>query len=438
MKKLIITLLVIAGIACLVLPKVLGTKGTQIHNQYFQDTAQQLMPGITVQSETMKDGWFNSEGQHRIKLTDDALGKLLPGVKGIDLDKDIDVIVNTKFHHGPIAFTSMGGKGGSFSPVLAVGESTFKIEADGKQIDIPGKLYTQVNATGSGGKARYSIESFSQKTEDAQIDFEGLDFDFDISKKGQALNGKGKTGKFSLVADNGGKMLFNGLKFNADVKDNGGLWLGDSSFSISELMLDDGRGQSFAIKDVNVYGGSDADEDTMKGDAKLTVGSFDVSGMTFKDFTFDYEMANIDTKSMRALQLASKPGANGMPDQAAMMESLKGLVARSPNLDINELSVVTPQGKVIADLHFGLPDEVDMGFFPLSLLPQIQGDANVRVPVAVIKFVSMMRPGLDQQAEMLSQMGMLEVDGDDYIAVFKMSEGSMTLNGNPVPLPGMF
>ena len=434
MKKLIITLLVIAGIACLVLPKVLGTKGSQIHNEYFQETAQQLMPGITVQSENMKDGWFNSEGQHRIKLSDDALGKLLPGVKGVNLDKSVDVLVNTKFHHGPLAFTSMGGKGGSFSPVLAVGESTFKIEADGKQIDIPGKLYTQVNATGSGGKARYSIESFSQKTEDTQIDFEGLDFDFDISKKGQAVNGKGKTGKLSIVGNNGDKIQMNGLKFDADVEDSVGVWLGDGSFSLDDMSFS-AQGQSFAVSNLKLTSDSDGDEKTIDSDAKFTIGSFDVSGMKFENFTFDIEMNNFDTQAIVALDKATK---SAVPDQAAMMESFKQMIAKSPKIDINELSVVTPQGKVIADLHFGLPDEVDMGFFPLSLLPQIKGDANIRVPVAVIEFVSMMRPGLDQQAEMLSQMGMLEVDGDDYVAVFKMSEGAMTLNGNPVPLPGLF
>ena len=435
MKKLIITLLVIAGIACLVLPKVLGTKGSQIHNQYFQETAQQLMPGITVQSETMKDGWFNSEGQHRIKLTDDALGKLLPGVKGIDLDKDIDVIVNTKFHHGPIAFTSMGGKGGSFSPVLAVGESTFKIEADGKQIDIPGKLYTQVNATGSGGKARYSIESFTQKTEDAQIDFEGLDFDFDISKKGQALNGKGKTGKLSIVGNNGDKIQINGLKFDADVEDSVGVWLGGGSLSLDDMSISASNGQNFSVSNLNLKSNSDGDENTVDSDAKFSIGSFDVSGMKFENFIFDIEMNNFDTQAIVALDKATK---NAVPDQAAMMESFKQMIAKSPKIDINELSVVTPQGKVIADLHFGLPDEVDMGFFPLSLLPQIKGDANIRVPVAVIEFISAMRPGLDQQAQGLLQAGLLKLDDADYVAVFKMSEGSMTLNGNPLPIPGMF
>ena len=438
MKKLIITLLVIAGIACLVLPKVLGTKGSQIHNQYFQDTAQGLMPGISVQSEDLKDGWFSSEGQHRIKLTDGALQKILPGVNAIDLDKDLDVLVNTKFHHGPIAFTSLGGKGGSFSPVLAVGESTFKIEADGKQIDVPGTLYTQVNATGSGGKARYTIESFSHKADDATIEFEGLDFDFDISDKGEAVDGKGQTGKLSILGNNGEKMVLNNLKFNADVEDNDGLWLGDSSISLGDMSFSDGRGQNFSVKDISISGGSDSNNDTMKGDAKITVGSFDVSGMKFEDLTFDYEMNNINTQAMREIQKAAKAGPNGLPDQAAMMESMKNLVAGSPKLDINELSIVTPQGKVKADIHFSLPDEVDMGFFPLSLLPQIQGDANVRVPTAVIEFINQMQPGIAQQAEMLSQMGMLEVNGKDYIAVFKMSEGSMTVNSNPVPLPGLF
>ena len=438
MKKLILTLLVIAGIACLVLPKVLGTKGSQIHNQYFQDSAQRLMPGITVESEDLKDGWFNSEGQHRIKLSDGVLKNLLPGVNNIDLDKDIDVLVNTKFHHGPIAFSSLGGKGGSFSPVLAVGESTFKIETDGQQIDVPGILYTQVNATGSGGKARYTIDSFSHKADNAAIEFDGLDFDFDISDKGEAVDGKGQTGKMSITGDNGEKMVLNELKFNADVTDNDGLWLGDSSFSLGDMSFSDGRGQNFSVKDIHVSGGSDSSKDTMKGDAKLTVGSFDVSGMTFEDFTFDYEMDNLNMQAMRDFQKSAKAGPNGLPDQGAMMESMKNLVAGSPKLNINEISIVTPQGKVKADLHFSLPDEVDMGFFPLSLLPQIQGDANVRVPKAVIAFASAMKPGLDQQAEMLSQIGMLEVDGDDYVAVFKMSEGEMTLNGNPVPLPGLF
>ena len=435
MKKVIITLLVIAGIACLVLPKVLGTKGSQIHNQYFQERVQQLMPGITVESESMQDGWFNSEGQHRIKLSDGILQKVLPGVKYIDLDKDIDVLVNTKFHHGPIAFSALGGKGGSFSPVLAVGESTFKIETDGHQVDIPGTLYTQVNTTGSGGKARYSIESFSQKTDDAQIDFEGLDFDFDISDKGQAVNGKGKTGEFSIVGNNGDKILMSGLKFDADAEDSLGVWLGGGSFSLEDMSIKSSDGQNFSISNINVSSESDGDKKTIDSEAKFSIGSFDISGMKFEDFTFNIEMNNFDTQAMIALEKATK---SETLDQAAMMDSFKQMVANSPKIDISELSVVTPQGKVEADLHLRLPDEVDMGFFPLSLFPQIQGDANLRIPVAVIEFASAMRPGLAQQAEGLQQAGMLKLDGDDYVAVFKMSEGSMTLNGNPLPLPGLF
>ena len=438
MKKLIITLLVIAGIACLILPKIFGTKGSDIHNQYFQERAQEMVPGLSIKSEKLSNGWFKSEGQHRLSINESFVKNMFPGVKQIAFDDEVDVLVNTKFHHGPVAFTAFGTKASSFSPVLAVAESTFKIEADGKQIDVPGKLYTQVNATGSGGKARYTIESFSHQADDAMIEFEGLDFDFDISDKGEAVDAKGQTGKLSIIGDNGEKMVLNKLKFNADVEDSDGLWLGDSSISLGDMSFSDGHGQDFSISDINISGGSDSSSDTMQGDAKFTIGSFDVAGMTFEDFTFDYEMKNINTQAMREFQKSAKAGPNGLPDQAAMMESMKNLVAGSPKLDINELSIVTPQGQVKADIHFSLPDEVDMGFFPLSLLPQIQGDANVRVPTAVIDFVNQMQPGIAQQAEMLSQMGMIELDGKDYVAVFKMSEGSMTVNGNPVPLPGLF
>jgi len=260
----------------------------------------------------------------------------------------------------------------------------------------------------------------------------------DISDKGEAVNGKGKTGKFSLVSDNGDKLILNGLKFDTDLDNGVGVWLGDGSFSFDNVSFSASNGQNFAISGLNISSDSNGNEKSIDSDAKFTIGSVDVAGMKFEDFTLDIEMNNLDTQAMIAIDKASKTGANGLPDQAAMMEALKNMVAKSPKLDINELSVVTPQGKVEADIHFGLPAEVDMGFFPLSLLPQIQGDANVRVPKAVIAFASAMQPGLDQQAEMLSQMGMLEVDGDDYIAVFKMSEGAMTVNGNPVPLPGLF
>lgn len=438
MKKLIITLLVIAGIAALILPKFLGNQGTKIHNDFFQEQAQQLMPGVIVESEKMNDGWFNSEGQHRVKLSKSILKKTFPGIKNIELENDVDMLVNTKFHHGPFAFTSFGTKGSAFSPVLAVAESTFKIEHKGEFVDMPGKLYTQVNTSGSGGKAKYLIEEYSQRTENAQIEFDGFELNFDISDKGDVVDGNGESGKLMITGDKGEKIILTKMKFDADLDNKHGLWFGDSSLKFGDFSFDDGKGMSFAFEDVNFEGANDGNDKTMQSEMKFTIGEFVLSDMKFEDFTFDYSIDNLDTQALSAIQAQSKSRRGNMSSTGPMMESFKKIIAQSPTLNINELSVKTPEGKVQADLKIGLPKDVDTAFFPLSLLPQIQGDANIRVPKSVLEMIDSLSPGISEKAEMMEQFGMVELKGNDYIAIIKMREGKVTINGNDVPLMDMF
>ncbi|MBT8141155.1 MAG: DUF945 family protein, partial [Gammaproteobacteria bacterium] len=229
MKKLIISVLVLVIIAVLALPKFIGSKGAQMHDNFFQQSAKQLMPGVVVESENMKDGWFNSEGTHRIKLSEAAFKNVFPGVKNVELDKEMDILVNTKFHHGPIAFSSLSGEGAAFSPVLAVGESTLQIDNNGKIIDLPGKLYTQVNATGSGGKAKYLIEEYTfQEENGSSINLDDVEIDFDISDKGEVVDGQGRSGKLSIHGHDGEKIVLSNMTFDADLEDKDGVWFGDS------------------------------------------------------------------------------------------------------------------------------------------------------------------------------------------------------------------
>lgn len=438
MKKIIIGLLVTAGIAALILPKFIGSQGTKMHNDFFQERAQQIVPGVVIESENISTGWFNSEGQQRVKLSKTFLSTLLPGVSSIELDKDVDVLVSTKFHHGPFAFTAFNSKGRTFSPVLAVAESTFKIEANGTQTDFPGTLYTQLNPLGTGGKAKYIVAAYSQKLDDAQVDFEGLELDFAFSNKGNAIDASGTSGKLSIAGPDGATVVLNKLQFKADLEEKSGLMFGDVSFKVGDFSLDDAQGTSFTLNAVDIKGGNKGDSQVMKSDLRMNIGELTVSDMKFEDFKFNYIIDHIDTQAMIELQTQSETmQAGGTSDQAAMMEAFKKVIERSPKIDINELSVITPQGKVSADLHIGFPLKVDMGFFPLSLLPQIRGDANVRVPMLVIQFIDGVKPGIANQVYGLSQAGMIELQGDDYVTVFKMRDGEVTFNGNPMAMPGM-
>ncbi len=435
MKKLLTTLLIIVVIAAIALPKVIGSQGRKAHNNFFQEQAQTLIPGVTVESEKINDGWFNSEGQHRVKLSQAAVRKMFPMVKDIKFKQELDLLVDTKFHHGPFAFTALGSKGGSFSPVLGVSESTFKIDSPKGQVALPGKLYTQVDTFGDGGKAIYVIEEYKHESDDATINFDGLNIEFDVDNKGTVLDREGKAGTLSIKGKNGGEMLLTGMNFDSELDKEHGMWFGDTDFEFDTIKFSDDSGMNFSISDVKLSGGNDGSAQKFDSAAKFSIGEFVVSDMKFEDFTLNYAISNLDTEAMAKISEASQQGVTG---SATVMQEMKKIVERSPQININELSLKTPGGKIEASLDLGLPDEVDMSFFPLSLLPQIQGNGAVRIPEGVVPMLDQFKPGLGAQLDMLGQMGMLEKKGNDYIAKLKMQDGSFTVNGNAVPLPGLF
>jgi len=218
MKKLLTILAVIIIIAALALPKIIGSQGSKIHNNYFKNQAKALMPGLTIESATLEDGWFSSEGEHRIKLSESVIRKIIPGVKNINLDEEVDLLVNTKFHHGPFAFTALGSEGSSFSPVMAVSESTFVIETSAGRTDLPGKLFTQVDPLGDGGTAIYAVEKYSNTLNNgSSVEFDGMNIEFDLDNKGTVIDSKGKGGKLQLRG-NDGAITVNGFSFNSDLE----------------------------------------------------------------------------------------------------------------------------------------------------------------------------------------------------------------------------
>ncbi|NNM12755.1 MAG: DUF945 family protein, partial [Gammaproteobacteria bacterium] len=260
-----------------------------------------------------------------------------------------------------------------------------------------------------------------------------VEIDFDISDKGEVVDGQGRSGKLSIHGNDGEKIVLSNMTFDADLEDKDGVWFGDSTVNFADFSFEDARGMSFGMKNLNLQGGNHGDAKSMKSAAQFTIGEFNVADMTFEDFTFDYSIDNLDTQAVSALQAVSKQGPQ--VDPTAALEHLKKIVEMSPSININELSVQTPQGKVQADLHVNLPDNVNMVFFPLSLLPQVQADSNIRIPKDVIPMLDALRPGTAQQTEMLVQGGLIKLDGNDYVSVIKMDKGEITVNGVVMPLP---
>jgi hypothetical protein len=81
------------------------------------------------------------------------------------------------------------------------------------------------------------------------------------------------------------------------------------------------------------------------------------------------------------------------------------------------------------------PTDPDTDFSWSALLLALDASANVRLPVALYEMAELMSPDVG----MLVAMGIFKKDGEYYEMKAEYSQGLVTVNGAPmpIPLPGM-
>ena len=432
MKKGLVVVLVLLAAVILVSPAIVGRMAEQSMDENLNWAAEES-GAVRVTSESFERGWFSSEGQHRVEITD---GELLSAMtsSGVRADELPVLLINTKLDHGLIPVSSMGREQGSLAPGLGSAVSTLAIESpDGEVFDLPGKIYSKV---GLGGElqSNYIVGPGSHSEGDTTASWGSSNIDITTNPSSGEAVFSGKIGDLSVDSGNEGISL-GGITFEGEQKPTEyGFAVGEIELSVDELIV--AAPGAPGPMSMAVTANTQLDGEDVNADATINATMRQLPQLG--DMTVDLDLAieGANAEAMGGLERVANsldPAAqqDPMAMYAAMEDDLKLLFASGFAFNFNRFDITVPQGTITSKLLFSFgEDDVDT-FEWTSLLLNTEATIDLSIPEPIVEMIMAMNP----QASMVVGGGYLVKEGDAYVLKAEMKKGLLTVNGAPIPLP---
>ena len=431
-KKGLVVVLVLLAAVILVSPAIVGRMAERSMDENLNWAAQES-GAVRVTSESFERGWFSSEGQHRVEITD---GELLSAMTtmGMQTDELPVLLINTKLDHGLIPVSSMGREQGSLAPGLGSAVSTLAIESpDGEVVELPGTIYSKV---GLGGElqSNYVVGPGSHTDGDTTASWGSTNIDVKTDPSSGEAVFRGKIGDLSIDSGNEGVSL-EGITFEGEqMPTDYGFAVGQLEFAVDELIVAAPGAPGPMSMAVTANTRLDGEEVNADATVSATMRKLPELG----DMTLDLDLAieGADAAAMGRLeQIANSLDPSAQQDPmamyAAMEDDLKLLFASGFALNFNRFDITVPQGTVTSKLLFSFGEEDVDTFEWTSLLLSTEAMIDVSIPDAIVEMITATNP----QAAMAIGGGYLVKEGDAYVLKAEMKKGLLTVNGAPIPIP---
>ena len=432
MKKGVVALLVILAVVVIVSPGILGRLAEKSVDENLNWAAAES-GDLVVQSERFDRGWFSSEGQHRVEIKDGNLKSALMefGSPGDDLPV---LVIDTHLDHGLIPVSSMTREHGSLTPGLGSAVSSLSVEfSDGKTIELPGKIYSNVAL---GGELQSSYKLAAGSLDEGQTKATWGDSNVDVTTNPSSgdVEFAGDIRELSF-ADSSDAFAVNALTFSgSQAPTRFGFMTGDMKLQLSDVSITSSGIQVGGIESMSVDGYTRLDDGRVNGRTTLQVG---LAGLPqFDELSVDGDISLEGAAAEILGELIRKMDALGPdPDQtqafAAMEEDLKRLLASGLEMRFDKLDVTLPMGTVTTAVKFKVLEKDAATFDWSSLLLATEASADVSIPAALVDLALEMNP----QAGAAVGMGFLQKNGDVYEISAEYKKALLTINGQPMPIP---
>ena len=437
MKRWLVILVVILALVILISPGIVG----RLAEENIADSiawTESDSPGLTIETETFKRGWFTSEGRHRVDFEEGQFqqaSEIFAAATGSDSLPSL--IIDTRLDHGLLPVTSLSRDQGSLAPGLASTVSTFQIDrGDGDVIEIPGALYSNVGLAGASD-ARLLLDPAKFDLDGAVIEWQGADLNVHTDSGARKRSVEGAVQSISLAAE-GINAGIESFAIDADQSATPyGFNLGSADITLTDLVFgaDD---TAISIDSVAVKANTEIEDERVSGSTMLSVNTLtgptgDVHidlQMSFSDF--DAASLGVISAALREAQGAADPQTALMGVFPAIESEVQTLLQKGVEFNVDQLEVSLPQGVLITSMAIDVPetDPSDNFSWPGVIL-SMTASIDVRIPVALFDMVAMMSP----EASSLVAMGILQKDGTDYVMDADYAKGLVNVNGAPMPLP---
>jgi len=427
MKKLFIAILLFI-IVSLIAPKFIGGVVETEYQSVLKKIAEN--PAITVNGSTFVRSWFGG------KVTTD-ITVLLHN----DNVEDIKLIVEDNLAFGPVIFMDSGVK---FALSYSQANINFKeLLLDEKVADF---INDKIHFTG--------LLTFSKDV----VTTIAID---KISKEvaGNNIVSSPALGEFVLTSDDKiyGEFNWHGLSATTgeesftiervsftldqtliagDYYQGNAISTGDFNFTVSSISANDAMGNEvLLLKELIIGAMSSVDNDLMKIAVNYSAQEMKSAGQHLKNANLELVFNRIDINVMQEVNtLLASVSADG--EDALNENNMKKisplvteLLASEPILEIKDLSIETPEGKIESSLSMTIDKQVFDANNLMSVMAAVKADANGNAPMPFFA-----KLGLAPMIDMYVEQGLLLKKEQKLSFKASFSQGQLNVNGNIIHL----
>ena len=429
-NRIILFVVVLLLLAIALTPYYFGIKAEEVYYRMVKKWSESW--GIKLISTNYKRGWLESRSETMYSLNRGGEYKL-------------DVKANDTIIHGPFVIGGIFDGDINLKPFLAMINSKVILKATsqndfGNMLDLlpPVEIATIISLNGSGASNLY-MPPFSYKNEnnDESLNWEGFKgrvaFSRNFKKIGAVLQNPGLK-----TIDASGLFTINKVDLNFDLEMENNEINGDSTLGlkVKEIEfrregLEVGQLSQVAISDLIFKDSSKVSEKTI--DSSLIV-KLDRVKSNFAEYgpgTLEISFRNIDKAAVVEIQKSLNKD-NDQKDFNFVLKNLIDLIARSPEIEIKQLSMLSPEGEITGSAFLRIKGSDSQGLNPFSILSSINAEARISVPskffINTLEMIEKQK--LQEEFKKTSQEGMMERDLDEIARSAAKKEAESLLHQN--------
>ena len=435
MNRWFVAALITLALIVLVSPGIVGRLAERSVEENLNFAASES-DELVVTTESFERGWFTSEGRHRIELGKGSVRTLIETSPGAQVPS---LIVETHVDHGLVPVTSMSRDSGSLMPGLASTVSTLKLDGgNGEIFEVPGRIYSQVGLTGET-TSHFQMEAGSTDVEAARLAWQGADVTVQTNPQAGSVSFEGEVSPLSFLDEDGG---FEFGRLAVDGQQNRtpfGFNVGTIRIELESVGINSVTNPAMQFGPLTIDANSEIDSETVNASMKLTISSVPTPGLGDVDIVLDIALGHVDARSFQKITEAVRNApASGDPQQAIdsmyplIEDDVQKILLSGLEIRFDQFDISSPSGELTTKLRFSLPPtDPDAEFSWSALLLALDASADVRLPVALYEMAELMSPDVG----MLVAMGIFKKDGEYYEMKAEYSQGLVTVNGAPMPIP---
>ena len=430
MKKIIITAAVIVG-AALVLPKFVGSVVKTEHQAMLAELTNNK--AISVTAKSFEANWFGGS----------AVTEMTVHLQAVQLP-DVTFSIVEELLFGPVIFADDG-----VHFALSHSTATINFKELGLDEEIVDFINDKIKITGlltfsKDVVSRITVAEMSKEIDGNNMVFHAASGELTIANKTH-LTGDFQWGGLE-VNNNGTHVVIGPVTMDMDQKVISGdyyagnaISVGDANFLISSVKVNDETGNEIAnINKFLMSVKSSVNDDLMKVDFVYHIDEIQSMGQRFEHANLAFVFDNLDIKVMAELnKVFTELSADSADPEAVFNEQnivklstiAAKLLEKNPVIKITDLSIETPEGKIVSDLQVSLDkDKFDAANFMTAMMA-LNANAKAIAPEALFaKF------GLTPMIDMYVEQGFI-VRTDDKLSVKgNFSEGKLQVKGQVIPM----